>query len=184
MVSLCRVNPAVDYSLFLLGPTLYRMLRRKLVIGPSWIRWAMLKAFFQFMDFVERFPSGYGTSGYAAGALNTLYLCAFLWRTPPSPNGSDVEQNHWMCYASSDIHLLGFVVHCKADMFFCGIWLPDWICLSRRQYWRSEADFVDWVWGSKFFETLRGLVKLALWRHSLFRWFLTGRKARRHSRCC
>ena len=77
MVSLCRVNPAVDYSLFLLGPTLYRMLRRKLVIGPSWIRWAMLKAFFQFTDFVERFPSGYGTSGYAAGALNTLYLCAF-----------------------------------------------------------------------------------------------------------
>ena len=85
----------------------------------------MPNTFFQFMDFVERFPSGYGTSGDVVGALNTLYLCAFLWRTPPSPNGSDVEQNHGMCYASSDIYLLGFVVLCKADMCFCGIKLPD-----------------------------------------------------------
>ena len=47
----------------------------------------MPNTFFQFMDFVERFPSGYGTSGDAAGALNTLYPCAFWWRTPPFPNG-------------------------------------------------------------------------------------------------
>ena len=87
------------------------------------------------MDFVERFPpGGYGTSGDAAGALNTLYPCVLLWRTPPSPNGLDVEQNYEVHFADSDIHLLGFAVHCKADMFFCGIQLLDWMYLSRRQY--------------------------------------------------
>ena len=53
----------------------------------------MVNTFFWFMNFVERFPpGGYGTSGDAAGALNTLYPCVLLWRTPLSPNGLDVEQ--------------------------------------------------------------------------------------------
>ena len=55
-----------------------------------------------------------------------------------------------MYFAISDINLLEIVVLCKADMFFCGIQLSDWMCLNRRQYRRLRSEFLDEFWSNVF----------------------------------
>ena len=77
MVLLCRVSPATDFSLLCLDQHCTACFRENWSsIFVDTVSYA--KHFLSVHEFVERFPSGYGTSGDVAGAWNTPYPCALF----------------------------------------------------------------------------------------------------------